>query len=124
MPTDKRYGPRLGVSSAIIANGGIVLLLLLALGVSPRMLLAIVIFVVFYNAGVMLALKGFAAAILGGYGSMKGAVIGGLLLGTLESLGAGYISSAFKDAFAFLLLLLVLFIRPAGLFGRKEIKRV
>jgi branched-chain amino acid transport system permease protein len=77
-----------------------------------------------YNAGVMLALKGFAAAILGGYGSMQGAVIGGLLLGTLESLGAGFISSAFKDAFAFLILLLVLFVRPAGLLGKEEIKRV
>ena len=77
-----------------------------------------------YNAGVMLALKGFSAAILGGYGSMRGAVIGGLLLGTLESVGAGFISSAYKDAFAFLILLLVLFIRPAGLFGKEEIKRV
>ncbi|UCG12052.1 MAG: branched-chain amino acid ABC transporter permease [Deltaproteobacteria bacterium] len=77
-----------------------------------------------YNAGVMLALKGFSAAILGGYGNMKGAVIGGLLLGTLESLGAGFISSAYKDAFAFLILLLVLFIWPAGLFGKEEIKRV
>lgn len=77
-----------------------------------------------YSAGVMLALKGFSAAILGGYGDMRGAVVGGLLLGTLESLGAGFISSAYKDAFAFLVLLLVLFIRPAGLFGREEIKRV
>ena len=77
-----------------------------------------------YGAGVMLALKGFSAAILGGYGSMKGAVIGGLLLGTMESLGAGFISSAYKDAFAFLLLLLVLFVRPTGLFGKEEIKRV
>ena len=55
---------------------------------------------------------------------MRGAVIGGLLLGTLESVGAGFISSAYKDAFAFLILLLVLFIRPAGLFGKEEIKRV
>jgi branched-chain amino acid transport system permease protein len=77
-----------------------------------------------YGAGVMLALKGFAAAILGGYGSMKGAVIGGLLLGTMESFGAGFISSAYKDAFAFLVLLLVLFVRPTGLFGKEEIKRV
>ena len=77
-----------------------------------------------YGAGVMLALKGFSAAILGGYGDMRGAVVGGLLLGTLESLGAGFISSAYKDAFAFLVLLLVLFVRPAGLFGKERIKRV
>jgi branched-chain amino acid transport system permease protein len=72
----------------------------------------------------MLALKGFSAAILGGYGDMRGAVVGGLLLGTLESLGAGFVSSAYKDAIAFLVLLLVLFIRPAGLFGKGEIKRL
>lgn len=77
-----------------------------------------------YSAGVMLALKGFSAAILGGYGDTRGAVVGGLLLGTLESLGAGFISSAYKDAFAFLVLLLVLFIRPSGLFGKEEIRRV
>jgi branched-chain amino acid transport system permease protein len=77
-----------------------------------------------YSAGVMLALKGFAAAILGGYGSMKGAVLGGLLLGAMETFGAGFVSSAYKDAFAFLILLLVLFIRPTGLFGKEEIKRV
>jgi branched-chain amino acid transport system permease protein len=77
-----------------------------------------------YSAGVMLALKGFSAAILGGYGSMRGAIVGGLLLGTLESFGAGFISSAYKDAFAFLVLLLVLFVRPTGLFGKEEIKRV
>jgi branched-chain amino acid transport system permease protein len=55
---------------------------------------------------------------------MKGAVLGGLLLGAMESFGAGFVSSAYKDAFAFLILLLVLFIRPAGLFGKEEIKRV
>ena len=77
-----------------------------------------------YSAGVMLALKGFSAAILGGYGSMKGAIVGGLLLGTLESFGAGLVSSAYKDAIAFLVLLLVLFVRPTGLFGKEEIKRV
>ncbi|MBW1980763.1 MAG: branched-chain amino acid ABC transporter permease [Deltaproteobacteria bacterium] len=77
-----------------------------------------------YSAGVMLALKGFAAAILGGYGNMAGAVLGGLLLGTMESLAAGFISSAYKDAVAFLLLLLVLFVRPSGLLGEKQIHKV
>ena len=77
-----------------------------------------------YGAGVMLALKGFSAAILGGYGSMTGAVVGGLLLGMIESLGAGFISSAYKDAFAFLILLLALFVRPTGLLGKAEVRRV
>ncbi|PTN34387.1 branched-chain amino acid ABC transporter permease [Desulfonatronum sp. SC1] len=77
-----------------------------------------------YSAGVMLGLKGFAAAILGGYGHVWGAVAGGLLLGVLESLAAGFISSAYKDALAFLILLCVLWVRPAGLFGQARTRRV
>ena len=71
-----------------------------------------------YDVGVLLGLKGFAAAILGGFGSFPGAIFGGLGLGLLESLSAGYISSAYKDVVAFVVLLLVLFIRPKGLFGK------
>ncbi len=77
-----------------------------------------------YDAGVMLGLKGFSAAILGGYGSMTGAVAGGILLGVMESLGAGFISSEYKDVMAFMLLLIVLFVRPSGLLGDGLIKRV
>lgn len=71
-----------------------------------------------YDVGVLLGLKGFAAAILGGFGSFPGAIVGGLALGLLESLGAGYLSSAWKDTIAFLVLLLVLFLRPHGLLGK------
>lgn len=71
-----------------------------------------------YDVGVLLGLKGFAAAILGGFGSFPGAIVGGLGLGLLESLSAGYISSAYKDVVAFVVLLLVLFVRPTGLFGK------
>lgn len=71
-----------------------------------------------YDVGVLLGLKGFAAAILGGFGSFPGAVIGGVILGLLESLSAGYISSAYKDVVAFVVLLLVLFVRPKGLLGK------
>ncbi|MBW2171233.1 MAG: branched-chain amino acid ABC transporter permease, partial [Deltaproteobacteria bacterium] len=67
-----------------------------------------------YDTGIMLGLKGFAAAILGGYGNFAGAILGGLMLGILESLGAGLVSSQYKDATAFLVLLLVLFFRPTG----------
>jgi branched-chain amino acid transport system permease protein len=70
-----------------------------------------------YDVGVLLGLKGFAAAILGGFGSFPGAILGGLSLGLLESLGAAYLSSAYKDVIAFIVLLLVLFIRPRGLLG-------
>ncbi len=71
-----------------------------------------------YDVGVLLGLKGFAAAILGGFGSFPGAIIGGLALGLLESLSAGYLSSAYKDVVAFVVLLLVLFVRPKGILGK------
>ncbi|MEN8198751.1 MAG: branched-chain amino acid ABC transporter permease [Thermodesulfobacteriota bacterium] len=71
-----------------------------------------------YDVGVLLGLKGFAGAILGGFGSFGGAVIGGLALGLMESLTAGYFSSAYKDVVAFVMLLLVLFVRPKGIMGR------
>jgi len=77
-----------------------------------------------YDVGVMLGLKGFAAAILGGLGSGPGAVAGGLLLGVLESLSAGYVSSAYKDVIAFVILLAVLFVRPGGIAGVAAAERV
>ncbi|MEW6768013.1 MAG: branched-chain amino acid ABC transporter permease [Pseudomonadota bacterium] len=77
-----------------------------------------------YDAGTMLALKGFAAAMLGGIGNPLGAVAGGLLLGLLESFGAGYVSSTYKDGFAFIVILVVLFAVPQGLFGRRSVERV
>jgi branched-chain amino acid transport system permease protein len=77
-----------------------------------------------YDVGTLLALKGFAAAMLGGIGSAVGAVTGGLLLGLLEALAAGYVSSQYKDAVAFLVILLVLFALPRGLFGRTPVERV
>jgi branched-chain amino acid transport system permease protein len=76
-----------------------------------------------YDMGTMLGLKGFCAAMLGGLGSSFGAIFGGLILGILESLGVGFVSSSLKDAIAFLLLLLILYVRPSGLFGAGEIHR-
>jgi branched-chain amino acid transport system permease protein len=73
-----------------------------------------------FDVGVLLGLKGFSAAILGGFGSYPGAVVGGLTLGLLESLAAAFISSAYKDVVAFAVLLAVLFLLPQGLMGRKE----
>lgn len=77
-----------------------------------------------YDVGTLLGLKGFAAAMLGGMGNPVGAVVGGLAVGLMEAFGAGYISSAYKDAIAFLVILLVLFVMPNGLFGRASIERV
>jgi branched-chain amino acid transport system permease protein len=65
----------------------------------------------------MLGLKGFCAAVFGGLGSGGGAIAGGLILGVLESLGAISKYGAYKDAIAFTVLLLILFVRPTGLFG-------
>lgn len=76
------------------------------------------------EAGTVLGLKGFAAAALGGIGSGPGALAGGLLLGVIEALTAGYVSSKYKDVVAFVLLLLVLIFMPRGLFGRKTADRV
>ena len=78
----------------------------------------------FYEYGLVYGLKGFAAAVLGGFGSALGAVIGGLLIGLAESLTAGYIDSAYKDAVALLILLTLLLIKPTGLLGRAEARRV
>jgi len=77
-----------------------------------------------YDVGVMLGLKGFCAAIIGGMSSGFATVLGGLLLGLLESFGAGLISSGYKDAIAFIILLLILFIRPQGLFSKAQTERV
>ena len=77
-----------------------------------------------YEVGIMLGLKGFVAVVVGGLGNGLGAVVGGLLVGVLEAMGAGYISSAYKDAMPFVLILLVLFFMPRGLFGGKSTDRV
>ena len=69
--------------------------------------------------GSIIALKAFAATIIGGFGDVKGAIVGGLLLGVIESLAAQHISVPYKDAYAFLVLFLFLLFRPQGIFGEK-----
>ncbi len=107
--TSRMIGLSFAVSAAIGAVGGI---------------LATPIALTSYSIGTFLALKGFVAAMLGGMGSPIGAVVGGLLLGLLEQFGAGYVSSQYKDAIAVIVLLLVLFVMPSGLFGKASIERV
>jgi branched-chain amino acid transport system permease protein len=67
--------------------------------------------------GIGILIKAFAAAVVGGFGSLPGAILGGIIVGITESLGAGYLSGAYKDIYAFLLLIFVLMVKPTGLFG-------
>ena len=94
-----------------------------ALGALAGVLIAPIAFTS-WDVGVMLGLKGFAAAILGGMGSSPGAVVGGLALGLIEALGAGYLSSAYKDVFAFVIIIAALVFLPNGLLGRRAAERV
>lgn len=90
-----------------------------AIGAVGGMVIAPISFMV-YDEGTMIGLKGFASAVMGGVGSYPGAVVGGLLLGLLESLSTGYISSIFKDILAFVVLLFIVVIKPSGLMRRTE----
>ena len=78
------------------------------------------VFVAYPSMGDLAAAKAFAIVILGGLGSIAGATAGGFILALVEELGAGYISSGYRDAMGFLLIILVLAFRPTGLFARKE----
>jgi branched-chain amino acid transport system permease protein len=77
-----------------------------------------------YDRGPLLALKGFCAAVLGGLGLGTGAVVAGFIIGIIESFSAGFISSGFKDAIALIILILVLFVKPSGIFGSEEVGKV
>jgi branched-chain amino acid transport system permease protein len=78
------------------------------------------VFVAYPSMGDLAAAKAFAVVILGGLGSIPGATIGGFILALVEELGAGYVSSGYRDAMGFLLIIVILLFRPTGLFARKE----
>jgi len=83
----------------------------------------------YYNSidplmGIMPGLKAFIAAVFGGIGSIPGAMVGGLLLGMIETLVSGYINSNFRDAVAFVILILILLIKPSGLLGKNTVEKV
>ena len=80
--------------------------------------------VVHFFMGYLAGIKAFTAAVLGGIGSIPGAMLGGFVLGLIENFGASYVSSVYKDAFAFLVLIVTLIIRPAGLLGQKSVDKV
>lgn len=79
---------------------------------------------VYPTMGFMIGLKAFAAAVLGGIGILHGSVVGGLVVGLSESLAAGYLGGTYRDAFAFIILIIILIIRPTGLFGKKGVTKV
>ena len=102
IPTKRMVMFSFGLSAAIGAMAGAVIM--------P-------ISMVDYQSGAMFGIKGFGAAVLGGLGNNAGAVVAGILLGTMESLTAGYLSSHYKNALPRVVLLIVLLLKPSGLFG-------
>ena len=95
-----------------------------ALGAAAGVLLGLYYRQIHFTVGWTYGLKAFTAAIMGGIGNIPGAMVGGLLLGILQMLGAGYISSAWKDVFVFFILILLLIFRPTGLLGERIAEKV
>lgn len=89
-------------------------------GIMVAMYYGLVNYYIGYSAGI----KAFTAAVLGGIGSVPGAMFGGILLGLVESMGASYISSEYKDAYAFIILILILLVKPEGLLGRSSEEKI
>jgi branched-chain amino acid transport system permease protein len=108
--TDKIIAITFAVGSALAAAAGVLIGMQIP-KIDPLM-------------GIMYGLKAFVAAVLGGIGSIPGAVLGGLLIGTSEVMVVGYLSSTFRDAIAFGILILVLILRPQGLLGRVQKEKV
>jgi branched-chain amino acid transport system permease protein len=110
IPTDNIISFTFIVGSALAAAAGILV------GISyPR---------VDPLMGVMIGIKAFIAAVLGGIGSIRGAVVGGLIMGIAEAMVVGYGSSTYRDALAFAILILILLLKPAGLFGKYQPEKV
>ncbi|HTY07924.1 MAG TPA: branched-chain amino acid ABC transporter permease [Candidatus Edwardsbacteria bacterium] len=93
-----------------------------ALGAAAGVLVALYYGLVNFSIGYVAGLKAFIAAVVGGIGSVPGAMLGGLLLGLAESFGAGYLSSQYKDVYAFVILIVVLLVRPQGILGNRSDK--
>ena len=91
-----------------------------ALGAVAGILVGIYYNAVYPTMGWIAGLKGFICAVAGGIGSIPGAMLGGMILGLGENLGAGFISSGYRDAIAFGILILVMLFRPTGIFARAQ----
>ena len=108
--TDRIISLTFALGSALAAAGGILVSINIP-GIDPLM-------------GVMTGLKAFVAAVLGGIGNIFGAVLGGLILGLAEVMVAGYGSSTYRDAIAFLLLIAILLFKPSGILGKGQVEKV
>ena len=108
--TDRIIALTFALGSALAAAGGILVSINIP-GIDPLM-------------GVMTGLKAFVAAVLGGIGNIFGAVLGGLILGLAEVMVAGYGSSTYRDAIAFLILIAILLFKPSGLLGKGQVEKV
>ena len=108
--TDRIIATTFALGSALAAAGGVLIGMQIP-KIDPLM-------------GILYGLKAFVAAVLGGIGNVPGAVLGGLLIGTSEVLVVGYLSSTYRDAIAFGILILVLILRPQGILGRVEREKV
>ncbi len=95
-----------------------------ALGGAAGLLVGLYYGQISVTMGWIYGMKAFTAAILGGIGNIPGAMVGGLVLGVVEALGAGYVSIAWKDALAFVVLILILIVRPSGLLGERVAEKV
>ena len=95
-----------------------------ALAGAAGVLVGIVFLSIRHTMGFLAGLKGFTAAVVGGIGSIPGAVAGGLLLGMAESFTSVYLSATFKDAVAFVVLIVVLLVKPSGLMGKPLLQKV
>ena len=113
---DREMAAILGIPTALVIMG--IFAYSAALGGLAGILIAPILYV---SVGIsaLIGVKAFAANIIGGFGSIPGAIFGGLIIGIVETLGAAYISVPYRDAFAFIILIVVLLVRPQGLFGER-----
>jgi len=95
-----------------------------ALAAAAGVMVAIYYGVVNFNIGYVAGIKAFTAAVLGGIGNIPGAMLGGILLGMVESMGSSYLSSEYKDLYSFVLLIIVLLVKPSGLLGARVNEKV
>ena len=121
MSQDRKTAQLLGVK--VLSMGTLAFVIASMIGAVGGVLVAPIYFASL-DMGFYMGLKAFISTIIGGWGSLPGAVIGGLIIGVVETFGAVYISSVYKDVFAFVLLIVFLVIRPQGIFGEKVADKV